>query len=96
METFKKLFSKEFLAALVPFIFSLFELDIANEEKKKLAVDKATEIIEMMDDAVAEVPGWGWLLKLILDNNFVDQLQRQAVTLAVEALVFALKPIARK
>jgi hypothetical protein len=95
VETFKKLFSKEFLAELVPFIFSLFDLDISNEEKKTRAVNKATEIMETLDDAVAEVPGWGWLIKLIVDNPFVDQLQKQAVGLAVEALVFALKPLKR-
>ncbi len=95
METFKKLFSKEFLAELVPFIFSLFELDISNEEKKARAVNKATEILEVLDDAVSEVPGWGWLIKLIVDNPLVDALQKQAVGLAVEALVFALKPLKR-
>ena len=96
METMKKIISKEFLSQIVPFIFSLFELDISNEEKKKLAVDKAVSIIELLDDAVAEVPGWGWLLKLIVDNGFVDSLQRQAVELAIEALVFALKPLAKR
>ncbi len=90
-EYLKKLFSKEFQDQLAAFILSQFDLNIPNEEKKRRAVDFGVSLLEKIDDLVAEVPNWGWLLKLLVDNGLVDSLERELISGLVETIYRGVK-----
>lgn len=90
-EYLKKLFSKDFQDKLAAFILSQFDLKIPNEEKKQRAVDFGVDLLEQIDDTVALVPGWGWLLKLLVDNGAVDAAERQLVDGLVEVIYRGVK-----
>lgn len=90
-EYLKKLFSKDFQDKLAAFILSQFDLNIPNEEKKQRAVDFGVNLLEQIDDSVAEIPGWGWLLKLLADNGLVDSLERELISGLVETIYRGVK-----
>lgn len=91
LEYLQKIFSKEFHDQLAAFILSQFALDIPNEDKKTRAVDFGLGLLEQLDDAVAHVPGWGWLLKLVVDNGLVDKIERDLVDGLVEVIYRGVK-----
>lgn len=91
LEFLRKIFSKEFQDRLAAFILSQFDLDIPSEEKKQRAVDFGVSLLEQVDDTVALVPGWGWLLKLLVDNGVVDALERQLIDGLVETIYRGVK-----
>jgi hypothetical protein len=91
LEFLQKIFSKEFQDRLAAFILSQFDLNLPNAEKKQRAVDFGVSLLEQIDDTVALVPGWGWLLKLLVDNGAVDAAQRQLVDGLVEVIYRGIK-----
>jgi hypothetical protein len=92
MEILTKIFSREFFSEMGAFIMELFGAETSDSAKLAKAIEHGVAIIEKFDDSVTQIPAVGWILKLLVDNPATDDLQRRAVTVAVELIVATLRP----
>lgn len=88
-----KIASKENARAGATVAMNLFLSNLSKDDKKKALSNFLYDNAETLDDTAELIPGYGPMLKALVDNPAADGIERQLCDLIAETIVQTLKGI---